>query len=284
MRSFARFTWISLATVVGLPFVVRTEPVTPANTQSATVVSSNASVTAGSAAGTVSRAPGAGAANKSVQPSVLVSYEVEQIAKLKQAGVEVSVLQAYVEHSRALRPPNAEEIVYLHDNGVPSEVLTALIRRGNELGTQVEQAATASRSQTVQATPPAPAVPSAPVAAPVTVNSPPLTYPEYAYSYPVDAGVAYPAYTWASPSWYWWSTPFYSSYYYYRPCRPFVRSAYYPPRIHGSMHASAGFGRPLGVGVRGYRPSMGVPRPAVGMPRPAVGMPRPAVGGGYRRH
>jgi len=270
MRSFGRFTWIWLTTVVGLPFVLRAEPGTPADTPSATVGSTNASATAGSAAGTVSQAPGAGAANKSVQPSALVSYEVEQIAKLKQAGVEVSVLQAYVEHSTALRPPNADEIVYLHDNGVPNEVLTALIRRGNELGTQAEQAA-ASRTQTAQATPPAPAAPSTPAPAA-------LTYPAYDYSYPVDVGAAYPAYTWTSPYWYWWSTPFYSSYYYYRPCGPVARPTYCPPRIHGGIQASVGFGRPLGTGVRGPRPAFGAPRPAFGAPRPAFGAPRPAFG------
>src|SRR5437773_4059927 len=79
-----------------------------------------------------------------------VSPQVVEIVKMSDAGADATVIQAYVENSTIAYTPRSEEIIYLHEHGIPSSVITAMIQRGAKLR---EQAATAQASAAAQAPP-----------------------------------------------------------------------------------------------------------------------------------
>ena len=79
-----------------------------------------------------------------------------EIARLQQAGLDESVMKAFVERSTNQVNPTADEIIYLKDLGVPQRVVTAMIQQAARV-----------REQT---TPPVPVV--APVAPPAPVAQP----------------------------------------------------------------------------------------------------------------
>ena len=74
---------------------------------------------------------------------------VEGIVKMYRAGVDKVVIDAYIRNSR-LAAPTPRDLIYLHDQGLPQELVTALIEHG-----KTTPAATAS-----SATAPAPATES----------------------------------------------------------------------------------------------------------------------------
>src|SRR5439155_8948873 len=112
------------------------------------------------------------------------SFGVDEVVKMYQRGVETDVIQNYIESSSVPYHPSAEEIVRLHDAGVPSQIVTTLIRHG----AKVQREANAVYQQTQQ---PSAAAPNATSSAyPASVAQPPLvpaySYPTYAYDpYPV---------------------------------------------------------------------------------------------------
>jgi hypothetical protein len=91
-----------------------------------------------------------------------------KVARMLQSGMDEKVVVAYVKNNPAPAAPTAEELVYLHQLGVPTPVLTALL-------TETTKATTIE----VAAAPAAPTAPPVPVAAPadkveVTSNYTPL--------------------------------------------------------------------------------------------------------------
>jgi hypothetical protein len=121
------------------------------------------------------------------------------------AGVDASVVKAHIEQSSALAPPTTEEIIYLHNHHVPSDILSAFIRRSGELRAQALLSSRETPSPGVQAAPaaaPAPVVVQqptivyAPTPQPVYVPAPPS--PIY-YDYPAY-GYGWPFYSYAWPS------------------------------------------------------------------------------------
>src|SRR6266536_2828401 len=80
------------------------------------------------------------------EPSARLSFGVDEVVKMYQGGVEADVILNYVENSSVPYHLNAEEIVHLHDLGVPSPIITALIRHG----AKVQQQATAAYAQSQQ--------------------------------------------------------------------------------------------------------------------------------------
>ena len=90
-----------------------------------------------------------------------------KVARMLQSGMDEKVVVAYVKNNPAPAAPTAEELVYLHQLGVPSPVLTALLTETTKAPT-IEVAAA-----------PAPAAPAVPLAPPsekieVTSNYTPL--------------------------------------------------------------------------------------------------------------
>ncbi len=91
--------------------------------------------------------PAARVINKELTPpaSVKLSPAAAEIAKMASAGVDASVMQAYIASSVNTYRLSAEEIVYLNDLGVSSEVMSAMIRHDQQIrGASVQGAVAAS--------------------------------------------------------------------------------------------------------------------------------------------
>jgi len=160
-------------------------------------------------------------------PAVRLSFGVDEVVKMYQGGVEADVILNYVENSKVPYHLSAEEIVRLHDLGVPSPIVTALIRHG----AKVQQEATAAYAQSQQkATEEAKAASAYAntYSAPVYTAPPPAvtynyTYPEYVYAgypaYVYSGFYSYPRYCYSAPFYHRYSSyPWHNSYYSYRGC------------------------------------------------------------------
>jgi hypothetical protein len=66
-------------------------------------------------------------------PSVRRNGPVADVIKLVNSGVDQVVLLAYVTNSTSLFNPSAEEIIYLNDLGVPSDVVAAMLQHDQTL-------------------------------------------------------------------------------------------------------------------------------------------------------
>lgn len=135
------------------------------------------------------------------QPEPKFSSGIADVVKLVKAGVATPIIEAYIQNSNVAYYPTAEEILLLHNHGVSSEVLQALIKRGGELRAQQSQAIKEYSERLAQQSTVAPVVPETPIqtvvqtvqpAPPITYNyyysdapyySPPLYYPRYNYGY-----------------------------------------------------------------------------------------------------
>jgi hypothetical protein len=152
-----------------------------------------------------------------------LSGGVAEIVRMVEGGVEPSVMEAYIQNTNIPFYPSAAEIVYLHELGVSSQIITALIRRGGEVRAQQAQVSKDLQQQIAQQQQQAAANANnynQAAAAPVTYVRQPASYNYYVNSYP-SYSYAYASYPYA----YSYYVPFYSSYsYYYRPYRSF----YYP--------------------------------------------------------
>ena len=94
---------------------------------------------------------------KPLPPSVKLTAPVAEVLKLADSGVEEGVMLAFVTNSTSTFNLGAEEIIYLNDLGVPSEVVTAMIRRDQVLRELSANAAAAPPAALPEAaTPPAP--------------------------------------------------------------------------------------------------------------------------------
>lgn len=73
---------------------------------------------------------GFAAENDSALTLPRVSSGIAQLAKLRETGLTEEVMVAYVQNS-SIPKPNAEELIYLHERGVSSAVITALLKRND---------------------------------------------------------------------------------------------------------------------------------------------------------
>lgn len=238
---------ISLVTV-GAVFAAVTHPLrgaetpAPANKPAATIILTNKTEAPAS-----TRTP-------------YLSAGLPEIVKMHKAGVDASVLLAFVQNSPVAYHPSAKEIIYLRDQGLSSEIISGLLRRGGELRDRAAEAAREERSRATPpppapVAPPTPASPSPPQAAapaPVVVYANP-TYPVYTS----PTYVTYPAYNYAYAS---------PAYYNYSYCRPYYRPSYY---------ASAY------VGYSGYRSGCYTSYPRYGLSVGFGGGRYYGYGGGY---
>jgi hypothetical protein len=85
--------------------------------------------------------PGERSAATQEPAPVKLSFGVDDIVKMVQRGVELEIVLTYIENSTIPYYLKAEEIVYLHDLGVPSTIVTALIRHGGNLRKEQAQIA-----------------------------------------------------------------------------------------------------------------------------------------------
>lgn len=131
-----------------------------------------------------------------------LSYGASQVLKLQQAGLSTDVLINYVNSANASFSLRADDIVYLHNAGVPQEVITAMQQKQAPVA---QNTAPAPAQQPVQSQPETTMVnpPSPQPSTTTVVTQPPVVYTSPTYVYP-----SYPSYPYYG---------YYGSPYYYGP-------------------------------------------------------------------
>jgi hypothetical protein len=112
-------------------------------------------------------------------PNIYPTSPLAQVVRLTQAGVDESIVMTYVTNSGSTFNLDSDKIIYLKDIGLPSDVVTAMILRDQQLQQQMGAAAYQPPVQPAPAPPPdtteqpETAAPPQPVETPaeVTVNS-----------------------------------------------------------------------------------------------------------------
>jgi hypothetical protein len=168
-----------------------------------------------------------------------------------ESGVATDVILTFIDNSTVAYYATAEDVVQLHELGVPSQTTAAVIRHGGKLRAQQAQAARESQAAVAAAS----ATPNysaaynyAPPAQPtyVTYN---YSYPAYACGYP-SYGYVYPRYSYFTyPSFYFsYSSPFYFRHYY-----PYRFNHFYSRPIHSGIRVgfNSGHFSHGGIHVRG---------------------------------
>ena len=189
---------------------------------------------------------------KKAAQSARLSFGVDEVVKMYQSGVDADVIVNYIENSSVPYHLNAEEIVHLHDIGVPSQITTTLIRHGAKVQQQanaasavIQQKATEeAKAASAKVNYYAPAVYAPP--APAVIYT--YAYPTYVISYPA---YGYPAYypSYYSYPRYSYYSPFYFRYGYsgYRNCYSYGSYGHYP---HYGHYARYGHYPHYGYGAR----------------------------------
>src|SRR2546425_3217522 len=116
---------------------------------------------------------------KAAQPARL-SFGVDEVVKMYQGGVESDVILNYIENSSVPYHLSAEEVVQLHDIGVPSPIITTLIRHGAKVQQQANAASALIQQKATEEAKAASAYinPYSPA-----VYAPPAPAVTYAYTY-----------------------------------------------------------------------------------------------------
>jgi hypothetical protein len=81
----------------------------------------------GAVAQPASQATAAAAASPAAPKNL--SYALNEVARMAEAGVGEQVLLTYVEQSKYIRFPTVDEILYLRSRGVPDNVIAAILKR-----------------------------------------------------------------------------------------------------------------------------------------------------------
>jgi acidic type I keratin len=190
---------------------------------------------------------------------------VKEVEKLAASGTDPAVMKSFIESWPTPYRVTADDILRLHNEKIPSDVLTTLIQHGAELGTQAAASAMAQQ----------PGVMGVPPAMSPTPG-PEVTYPAPDYSVmpnylDPNYGYGYPDYSYAYP----YSYPYYSYYPYYPYYGygwPFYSYsfAYWPffyGRFHGGFHHGFDHRFDHGFANRGFgRAGFGHPGGFVGHP------------------
>lgn len=172
------------------------------------------------------------------------SGRINDVVALSKSGVDQSVVLSFIKVSPGPFEPTADEIIKLRDQGISSQVITAMLERGGEVRAQ--------STATAAAAAPAPSYAQTdanPSQAPVITETPPSTPPA------TDAGVDYSAQPASSvvyigggysyPYYYsgWYSSPiFYPFACWYNGCY-YPRGCYFPRGcyVHDGFHLHDGF-------------------------------------------
>lgn len=77
-------------------------------------------------------------------PANTLSVPASEVVKLAQAGVDESVMMAYVTNSTYVFNLSSDDIIYLNDIGVPGSVVTAMIQRDQSVRTAAANGATSA--------------------------------------------------------------------------------------------------------------------------------------------
>ena len=112
-------------------------------------------------------------------PNVILSVGVQEVIALFRGGVDATIIDSYVKSTSAGLQLNVNEILYLKSQGVPKEIVAAMIQRGAEQKANEGRAAKEALEQTKRES--APVVVAAPASRPVApaatvVSTPPPYY------------------------------------------------------------------------------------------------------------
>ncbi len=81
----------------------------------------------------VSTSPDNAPAASTLPSDIDPNSPLAQVIRLVQAGVEQSVILTYISNSASLFNLNSDEIIYLNDLGVPTEIINAMMQRDQQL-------------------------------------------------------------------------------------------------------------------------------------------------------
>ncbi len=208
--------------------------------------------------------------------SIGISSTSAEIVRLSKTGVDAGVIKSFIESSPSAYYPTTDEIIYLHSQGVPPELITTLIKRGAVLRAQAVQASQAQgQGQVPMPATAAPTIITQPdQTANVIASVPPVTtvtqpvyiydspsyvysgYPYYNYGFSVGVGFGWPYYysSWRYPYYrggYHYGYGYHGGYYHGAPYRPGFAGHYGGGFAggHGYIGGHVGFGgRPGGFG------------------------------------
>lgn len=150
-----------------------------------TTASLACAASAQTASATVQAPPATASVSVPSAPADL-SYGASQVLKLQQAGLGTDVLVNYVNSANVSFSLRADDIVYLHNAGVPQEVITAMQQKQTAVAQNATpapaQQPVQSQSQSTMVNPPSPESQTTVVAQPpVVYSSPTYVYPSYPY-------------------------------------------------------------------------------------------------------
>ena len=86
------------------------------------------------------------AAPTSRADDLYLSTGVKDVVKLSKSSLDSKVIESFVRNSSIAYNPTADEIIYLHKEGVGDNVIAALLKRGGELRQQMPAPVAASQS------------------------------------------------------------------------------------------------------------------------------------------
>ena len=115
---------------------------------------------------------------QSARPAGTYSAGIADIIKMVDAKVNAPVILAYIQNSTIPYNPEAAELVALKDHGASTELLMALLHRGDELRLRLAQAQSTA---------------NIPPAAPAYGYVPEAVYPAYPHDSPDGSDAQYPA-------------------------------------------------------------------------------------------
>jgi hypothetical protein len=169
-----------------------------------------------------------------------------EMVKLKDAGLDPSVIKAYIQAARVPYKATAPDILYLHEHRIPDDLISEWIKKGSDLVVLAAQAPppasspdlVASNAQPPQAVAQPQVVYQAapqPASPTVVYTSPSYVYSDYSYPY----SYSYPWYSPISIGFSWgWGYPYYSHGHYYGGHYGHYNGGY----SHGGWGGSAGHG------------------------------------------
>ena len=205
---------LALMTFTTLLIDAKSEPI-KTNTDSAPDATLNQNQPPAATEPAATPSPKTNGIKKADQPARL-SFGVEEVVKMYQGGVETDVVLNYIENSSVPYHLSAEEVVHLHDIGVPSPIITTLIRHGAKVQQQANAASALIQQKATEEAKAASAYvnpyPPAVYAQPTPVVTYNYTYPQYVYAgYP--SYYSYPGYCYTSPFYFSFGYPGYRHFY-----------------------------------------------------------------------
>src|SRR5437867_2095420 len=123
---------------------------------------------------------------KQMLKAMTLSPGLDEIMRLKKAGVDDAVILSFIQNSPVAYRPSAQEVLDLRESGVSTQIITAMLQHGGEL-----------RQKAAEATPQPEATPAPAAATPPATPSPTPVQAPAIYAAPATYAVSSPAVVYA---------------------------------------------------------------------------------------